>query len=81
MLQSLQMALTQVKAFKTSEKLLNEIHSLYPAKQIIKKVYNNIGSSIKIQKKYKIDTIFVNSKNSEKTDSNRQFINFQWKYT
>ena len=77
MLQSLQMALTQVKAFKTSEKLLNEIHSLYPAKQIIKKVYNNIGSSIKIQKKYKIDTIFVNSKNSEKTDSNRQFINFQ----
>ena len=42
-------------------------------------MYNNIGSSIKI--KYKIDTIFVNSKNSEKTDSNRQFINFQWKYT
>ena len=79
MLQSLQMALTQVKAFKTSEKLLNEIHSLYPAKQIIKKVYSNIGSSIKV--KYKIDTIFVNSKNSEKTDSNRQFINFQWKYT
>ena len=79
MLQSLQMALTQVKAFKTSEKLLNEIHSLYPAKQIIKKVYNNIGSSIKI--KYKIYTIFVNSKNSEKTDSNRQFINFQSKYT
>ena len=80
MLQSLQIALTQVKAFKISEKLLNEIHSLYPAKQIIKKVYNNIGSSIKIQKKYKIDTIFVNSKNSEKTDSNRQFINFQSKY-
>ena len=79
MLQSLQIALTQVKAFKTSEKLLNEVHSLYPAKQIIKKVYNNIGSSIKI--KYKIDTIFVNSKNSEKTDSNRQFINFQSKYT
>ena len=79
MLQSLQIALTQVKAFKTSAKLLNEVHSLYPAKQIIKKVYNNIGSSIKI--KYKIDTIFVNSKNSEKTDSNRQFINFQSKYT
>ena len=79
MLQSLQIALTQVKAFKISEKLLNEIHSLYPAKQIIKKVYNNIGNSIKI--KYKIDTIFVNSKNSEKTDSNRQFINFQSKYT
>ena len=39
MLQSLQIALAQVKAFKTSEKLLNEIHkiiySLYPAKQII----------------------------------------------
>ena len=35
-------------------------------------MYNNIGSSIKI--KYKIDTIFVNSKNSEKTDSHRPVI-------
>ena len=41
MLQSLLIALAQVKAFETSQKLPNEIHknmySLYPAKQIIKK--------------------------------------------
>ena len=40
--------------------------------KLLKKVYNNIGSSIKI--KHKIDTIFVNSKNSEKTDSHRHVI-------
>ena len=42
----------QVKAGNTSENLLNEmrqiIYSLYQAKEITKKVYNNIMNSIKI---------------------------------
>ena len=52
MLQRLTIALTQVKAGNTTENLLNEIrqiiHSLYRAKEIIKKVYNNIVNSIKV---------------------------------
>ena len=51
MLQRLPIALTQVKEGNTSENLLNEIrkiiYSLYEAKEITKKVYNNIISSIK----------------------------------
>ena len=46
MFQRLPVALPQVKADNTSENLLNEIrqiiHSLYPAKEIIKKIFNNI---------------------------------------
>ena len=46
MLQKLPIALAQVKAGNTSENLLNEvrkiIYSLYRAKEITKKVYNNI---------------------------------------
>ena len=46
MLRRLQIALTQVKAGNTSENLLNEIrqviYSLYFAKEITKKLYNNI---------------------------------------
>ena len=45
MLQILPIALTQVKAGNISENLLNEIrkiiYSLYQAKKITKKVYNN----------------------------------------
>ena len=52
MLQKLPIALTQVKAGNTSESLLNEIrqiiYSLYRAKEITKKVYNNIMNSIKL---------------------------------
>ena len=52
MLQRLQIALAQVKAGNTSESLLNEVkqimHSLYHTKEITKKVYKNIMSSIKI---------------------------------
>ena len=44
-------ALTQVKAENISESLVKEIHqttySLYRAKGIIKKLYNNIMNSIK----------------------------------
>ena len=46
MIQRLPIALAQVKTGNTSENLLNEIrqyiYSLYPAKEIPKKVYNNI---------------------------------------
>ena len=52
MLQRLPIALAHVKAGKTSDKLLNEIrkiiYSLYRAKEITKKVYNNIMNSIKV---------------------------------
>ena len=53
MLQRLLIALSQVEADNTSENLLNEIrqilNSLHQAKEITKKVYNNIMNSIKIQ--------------------------------
>ena len=52
MLQRLLVALAQVKAGNTSENLINEIRKimyyLFPAKEINKKVYNNIMSSIKL---------------------------------
>ena len=52
MLQILPITLSQTKAGNTSENLLNEIrqiiHLLYRAKEITKKVYNNITSSIKL---------------------------------
>ena len=52
MLQRLPTALTQVKARNTSENLINKIrqiiYSLYQAKEITEKVYNNIMNSIKL---------------------------------
>ena len=52
MLQRLTIALAQVKAGNTSGNLLNKIrkiiYSLYRAKEITKKVYNNIINSIKL---------------------------------
>ena len=58
--QMLQVLLAQVKGGNTSENLLNEIlqiiYSLYRAKEITKKVYNNTLNSIKlIQNGYYID--------------------------
>ena len=50
MLQRLSIALAQVKAGNISENLLNEIrqiiYSLYQAKEITKKVYNNLMKSL-----------------------------------
>ena len=50
MLQRLPTALTQVKARNASENLINKIrqiiYSLYQAKEITEKVYNNIMNSI-----------------------------------
>ena len=55
MLQRLLIALKQLKADNISEKLLNEvgqiIYSLYRAKEITKKVYNNILNSKMVQYK------------------------------
>ena len=52
MLQRLPIAPPQVKTVNTSENLLNEIreviYSLYQAKEITKKVLNNIMNSIPI---------------------------------
>ena len=52
MLQRLPMITAQVKARNTSENLLNEmrqiIYSLYQAKEIAKKVYNNTKNSINL---------------------------------
>ena len=51
MLKRLPIALAQVKAGNNSDSLLNEIrqivYSLYRSKEITKKVYNNIISSVK----------------------------------
>ena len=52
MLQRLPIALEQVRADNTSEKLFDEIrkiiYSLYREKEVTKKVYNNIMNSIKL---------------------------------
>ena len=52
MLKRLPIALAQIKSGNNSKTLLNEIrqiiYSLYPSKEITKKVYNNIIKSIKI---------------------------------
>ena len=52
MFQRLRIALAQVEASNTSEYLVKEIrqiiYSLYRAKEITKKIYNNIMNSIKV---------------------------------
>ena len=71
-LQRLPLALAQIKAGNNSESFLNEIrhivYSLYQSKEITKKVYNNIIKSINVL--YKMDTIFMNSKNSRNSEFN-----------
>ena len=51
MIQRLPIALAQLTAANTSDNLLNEIrkviYSLYRAKEITKKVYNNMMNSVK----------------------------------
>ena len=69
--------ITQIKADNRSANLLNEIreiiYSLYRAKQITKKIYNNIMNSVKLQNR--LDTIFMNSKNSGISDPHRLLLN------
>ena len=81
MLQRIPIGLKQVIADSTSENLLNEIrqiiYSLYQAKDITKKVYNNMINSIKLQNR--MDTIFINSKSSKTSDLNRLLLNLSEK--
>ena len=77
MLQRLPIAPAQAKTGNTSENFLNEIRqiifSLYQAKEITKKVYNNIMNSIRLQNR--IDTMFINSENSKISDSHIPLLN------
>ena len=49
------------------------VYSLYGEKEITKKVYNNIMNSIKSQNR--MDTIFMNSRNSKASDTHRLLLN------
>ena len=77
MLQRLPIALAQVKAGNTSGNLLNEIrqilYSLYRAKAITKRVFNNIINSIKLKKRR--DTILMNSENDKILNPHRLLLN------
>ena len=77
MLQRLPIALAQVKAGNTSGNLLNEIrqilYSLYRAKAITKRVFNNIINSIKLKKRR--DAILMNSENDKILNPHRLLIN------
>ena len=77
MLQRLPIVLAQVNAGNTSEILLIDVHqiiySLYWEKEVNKKVYSIIISSIKLQNR--TDTIFMNSKNIGTSDPNRLLLN------
>ena len=68
MLQRLPITLTYVRAGNISENFLNEIcqiiYSLFQAREVTKKVYNNIMNSSKVQ--YKLHTTFMNSKNTKR---------------
>ena len=81
MLQILPIALAQVKAGNTSENLLNEIrqilYSLYWAKAITKRVFNNIMNSIKLQKRR--DTIIMNYENDKILNLHRLILNLSEK--
>ena len=70
----MRIALAQLKKRNTSENLLKEIrqiiYSLYRAKEITKRVYNNIVNSIKFYNS-RMDTIFMNFKNSKTYDVHR----------
>ena len=81
MLQILPIALAQVKAGNTSENLLNEIrqilYSLYWAKAITKRVFNNIINSIKLKKRR--DTILMNSENDKILNPHRLLLNLSEK--
>ena len=78
MLQRLTIVLAQVKAYNTSENLLNEfrqiIYSLYREKEI---VYNKIMNSIKLWNR--MDDIFMNSVNSKTSDPYRLLLNLTYK--
>ena len=78
LLQRIAILYAQVQAQETSENILNKIrqifYSLYCAKQISKKVYNNLIKS-------RMNTIFTNSENSKISDAHRLRFNLRDKIT
>ena len=73
MLQRLPIALAQVRAGIKWNEIRQIIYSLYQEKEIAKKVYNNIKSSINLQNR--MDTMFMNSKNSGTSDPHTLLLN------
>ena len=77
MLWRLLIALAQLNAGNTPKNLLNEIrqmiYSVYPSNEISNKVFNHMMNLIKVQ--YKMDTIFMNSKNSKTSKTHRLLLN------
>ena len=77
MLWRLPIALAQLNAGNTPKNLLNEIrqmiYSVYPSNEISNKVFNHMMNSIKVQ--YKMGTIFMNSKNSNTSETYRLLLN------
>ena len=77
MLQKLLITLAKDNAGDTSRILINEIrhviYSSYQAKEITKNAYNNMMNSIKLYKK--MDTVFMNSKNSKTNGLQRLILN------
>ena len=77
MLQRLLITLVQAKVGNAFQNLLNENHqtvcAFYRAKEITEKVYYNIVNSVDIY--YKMDTMFMNSKNSKTYDPYRRILN------
>ena len=49
------------------------IYSVYPSNEISNKVFNHMMNLIKVQ--YKMDTIFMNSKNSKTSETHRLLLN------
>ena len=73
MLQRLPIAFVQVQAGNLINTIKQIIYSLYQAKEITKKVYDNIKNSINLSKR--IDAIFMNSGNSKRSDPYRLLLN------
>ena len=76
MLNRLPILLAQIQAGNNSKSLRNELrqilHLLYRSKVLTKTVYNNLIKSIRAKHYiYKMETFFMNTKNSKTTEPNR----------
>ena len=76
MLQRLSITFAQVKAANTSENLLNAIkkiiYSLYRAKEVTKKLCNNIMNLIKLWNR--MNNTFISSQNIKTSDLHRLLL-------
>ena len=75
MLSRLPILLTQIQAGNNSKSLKIELrqilYSLYRSKVLTKTVYNNLIKSVRVYSTYKMETFFMNSKNSKTNEPNR----------